>query len=164
MTTDDTNNELKIEFDYRPRQSTRGSRHSGQVHTARRQFGIDSRQVWTRARTTGVRTMAGTIAKKEYSYTRGQLFSRISAVMKFVAEGPSRTLGSLNAATMRAARDDSLHVRGPIRARSAQVLAHRTPTRAHVRTATGESLSTVRVSHLLRAFLQALEKPDFQVC
>ena len=40
---------------------------------------------------------------------------------------------------MRAARDDSLHVRGPIRARSAQVPAHRTPTRAHVSTATGRA-------------------------
>ena len=66
--------------------------------------------------------MARKIAKKEYSYTHGQLFSRISAVMKFVAEGPTRTLGSLNVATMRAARDDSLRVRGPIRARSAQCL------------------------------------------
>ena len=57
--------------------------------------------------------MARKIAKKEYSYTHGHLFSRISAVMKFVAKGPTRTLGSLNVATMRAARDDSLHVRGP---------------------------------------------------
>ena len=108
--------------------------------------------------------MARKIAKKEYSYTHGQLFSSISPVMKFVAERPTRTLGSLNVATMRAARDDSLHVRGPIRARSAQVPAHRTPTRAHVSTATGKSLSTVRDSHLLRAFLRALGKPDFQVC
>ena len=84
--------------------------------------------------------MARKIANKEYSYTHGQLFSRIyTPVMKFVAEGPTRTLGSLNVATMRAARDDSLHVRGPIRARSAQVPAHRTPTRAHVSTATGRA-------------------------
>ena len=108
--------------------------------------------------------MARKIVKKEYSYTHGQLFSRISAVMKFVAEGLKRTLGSLNVATMRAARDDSLHVRGPIRARSARVPAHRTPTRAHASTATGKSLSTARGSHLLRAFLQALGKHDFQVC
>ena len=83
--------------------------------------------------------MARKIAKKEHSYTHGQFFSRISAVLKFVAEGPTRTLGSLNVATMRAVRDDSLHVRGPIRARSAQVPAHRTPTRAHVSTATGRA-------------------------
>ena len=123
MTTNDTNNELKIEFDYRPRQPTRGSRHSGEVRTAWRQFGIDPRQVWTTARTTGVRSMARKIAKKEYSYTHGQLFSRISAVMKFVAEGP---------------RGFSACAR-PIRAGSAQVLAHRTPTRAHASTATGKA-------------------------
>ena len=73
--------------------------------------------------------MAGKIAKKEYAYTHGRLFSRIC--------------------------DDSLHVRGPIRA---------TVPRCPRKHCDRKSLSTVRVSNLLRAFVQALGKPDFQVC
>ena len=102
----------------------------------------------TRARTTGVRSWRRRSPRRS-TLRHGQRIARISVVMKFVAEGLTRTHGSQNVATMRAARNGSPDVRGPIRARSAQVPAHRTPTQAHVSTAT----ATVRVFHLLRASL-----------
>ena len=108
--------------------------------------------------------MARKIAKKEYSYTHGQLFSRISAVMKFVAEGPTRTLGSLNVAPMRAARDDSLHVRGPHQGEKCPGACAPNTDSCPREHCDRKSLSTVRASHLLRASFQALGKPDFQVC
>ena len=72
--------------------------------------------------------MASKIAKKEHSYTHGQLFSRISAVMRFVAEGrcvPPATILCM--------------FEGPSGREVLRWPAHRTPTRAHVSTATGRA-------------------------
>ena len=107
-----------------------------------------------------MRSLAGKIAKKEYSYTHGQLFSRISAVMKFVAEGAHED------AWISERGDDACRPRrfsACARAHQGEkcpgACAPNTDScpREHCDT---KSLSTVRVSHLLRAFLQALGKPD----
>ena len=62
----------------RHEQPTRRSRQSCQVRTARRQFGTDSRQVWTRTRTAGVRSRERKFVKKEHSYTCAAQIAHLS--------------------------------------------------------------------------------------